>query len=259
MKILLLGHNGMLGHMVMKYLSEMGECIDVCKHRWPSDNFKNYIKNSDSDFLINCIGAIPQKYDAWDVFSSLNIRLPIYLSKMFNGNIIHPATDCEFNGKLIYPNKYHWTNISDAEDDYGISKGYISHLLHKYSNVKQIRTSIIGPEIVSHVSLLDWFMKSDGKVNGFTNHYWNGITTLKWATLTYMMIQNWNDYGMINQFGTESVSKYELLCMINEIFTLGRKINPVETCSINNKVLESMYDVSSIYTQLCELKEFYYI
>ena len=50
-KILILGSNGMLGHMVKKYLEQRYE-IETINHRWPSDEFKTAIKKSNSNFLL---------------------------------------------------------------------------------------------------------------------------------------------------------------------------------------------------------------
>jgi len=57
-------------------------------------------------------------------------------------------------------------------------------------SVFHLRASIIGPEPKAHVSLLDWFLgqKKDAAVNGFTNHQWNGVTTLHFARLCHGII-----------------------------------------------------------------------
>ena len=44
MNVLILGHTGMLGHMVLKYLKYKGVNVDTTNLRWPSEEFKNYIK-----------------------------------------------------------------------------------------------------------------------------------------------------------------------------------------------------------------------
>ena len=40
--ILLLGHKGMLGHMVKKYFEFKKQNIKTCDHRWPTNNLKKY-------------------------------------------------------------------------------------------------------------------------------------------------------------------------------------------------------------------------
>ena len=48
MKILLLGHTGMLGHMVKKYLTYKNIEVITNSERWPN------LKNTISDFNGNC-------------------------------------------------------------------------------------------------------------------------------------------------------------------------------------------------------------
>jgi dTDP-4-dehydrorhamnose reductase len=100
-RILILGHNGMLGHMVLKFLKTQNITIETTNLRWPTDNFKEEIKNYNGDFIINCIGAIHQRTSNFDV----NWELPIFLDFYSNCKIIHPGTDCEMDN-----------------DSYGISK-----------------------------------------------------------------------------------------------------------------------------------------
>ena len=69
--------------------------------RWGDDSFKTYIQSKKFDFIINCIGSIPQRTKNFEV----NYELPIWLDKHTSSKIIHPGTDCEMD-----------------DDEYGISK-----------------------------------------------------------------------------------------------------------------------------------------
>jgi dTDP-4-dehydrorhamnose reductase len=174
-KILILGSNGMLGHMVKKYLEQRYE-IETINHRWPSDEFKTAIKKSNSNFLINCIGAIPQRTKDF----SINWEIPKWLDENFNGNIIHPATDCEMDN-----------------DAYGISKKKAADWIIEFGKrTKMIKTSIIGPELNGSASMLYWFLsnKYHSEVNGYSNHTWNGITTFHWAKFSEELIKNWDNH-----------------------------------------------------------------
>ena len=135
MKILLLGHTGMLGNAVHQCLNVKIETTDL---RWPDDEFKSFIKNYEGDYIVNCIGAIPQRTDKFEI----NYELPIWLEENSNCKIIHPGTDCETDN-----------------DEYGVSKRKASSYLTVHgTNTKIIKTSIIGHEIDSKVGLLDWFL-----------------------------------------------------------------------------------------------------
>ena len=82
MKVLILGHKGMLGHMVSKLLISKGievkKLFTPNKNRWPSSNFKNDIKSFKGDYIINCIGAIHQRTNQFNI----NWELPQWLIKI---------------------------------------------------------------------------------------------------------------------------------------------------------------------------------
>ena len=157
--ILVLGHKGMLGHMVCKAFSynEDYKIITTDKRfdEWDQSMFDNI------DFVINCVGAIPQKTNKFDI----NWQVPIWLNENTNCKIIHPATDCE-------------VDVSN----YGLSKKRATDYIKNYGkSTKIIQTSIIGPELNSNASLLEWFLSQKGEVYGYTKAIWNGVTTLEWA------------------------------------------------------------------------------
>ena len=86
------------------------------------------------------------------------------------------STDCVFRGSK---GNYSERHKADAQDNYGISKlkGEI-----KSKNVLNIRTSIIGHEINSNYSLLNWFLIQK-KVKGFKNAFFTGLTTLELSNI----------------------------------------------------------------------------
>jgi len=257
MNVLILGHKGMLGHMVVKYFNHKNINVLTTDYKWDSNKFKDFVENLNCDYIVNCIGSIPQKKSSWKTYKNLNILLPLFLSTHKSAKIIHPTTDAEFDG-LIEENQFYSKNsVVTAVDDYGLSKSYISLILKSKSNVKQIRTSIIGPELNNKVSLMEWFFKQTSVVNGYVNHYWNGITTLEWAKQCYSIINNWNNYPDMVQIGTNKINKYELLCLINKIFKNNKNIISISV-NARNRCLYSDYVVKSISDQLNELKNFYY-
>ena len=146
--------------------------IETIESRWPSEDFISSIANSNSDYLINCIGSIPQRnpenYEA-------NFKLPSDLCEHYKGVIIHPSSDCE---------KECFT------DDYGTSKRNGSNLISNHDKSFVIKSSIIGPEKIHSYGLWAWLenVESD-TVNGFTNHLWNGITSLEWANICIEKIE----------------------------------------------------------------------
>ena len=245
MKVLVLGHKGMLGHMVHKYLSTKEECELVTTDlRWPSEEFKDFVFDfwygQEGDYIINCIGAIHQKTDSFDV----NTDLPIWLDDNIDYNlsscrVIHPGTDCEID-----------------DDDYGNSKRKAAeYLLEKGQMTKIIKTSIIGHELNTKVSLLDWFLNSEDEVNGYTKAYWNGNTTLQWAKICYDLMIDWNDYNQLTIPATDCISKYELLNIIKDVYDKDISVNVKSDIEIR-KCLESNINVPTIKEQLKDLNQF---
>ena len=236
MKVLILGHTGMLGHMCVDLLTNNNFDVHIISSRWPDNEFYNNILNFDGDYIINCIGSIPQKTNQFNV----NTKLPLWLSDNVKCKVIHPGTDCEMDTDL-----------------YGISKKMArDYIVKTSSNTKIIRASIIGPELNSNASLLDWFLSSNDTVNGYTKAMWNGITTLEWAKQAIQLINNWDEYETETVISSNCISKYVLLNNIKLVFNKSINILPVDKGEF--KCLRGHINVSDITVQLHELKEYYY-
>lgn len=234
MKILILGHNGMLGHMANKYL-----CIDheihTSNHYFPSQEFKRDVLLFKGDFIINAIGNIPQKSKSF----SVNYELPIWLDQNTKTKIIHPGTDCE---------------LDDSE--YGKSKKLASdYIKQNGNNSKILKCSIIGPEIKSHSSLFDWFLQQKNSVRGYTNVMWNGITTLEWSKQCLHAMLNWDQYQKETVIEGTCLSKYQLLNAIKEIFDKNIEIVPDGNIT-SNKCLKGTIKTVNIVEQLKDLKQY---
>lgn len=256
MTILILGHKGMLGHMVCKYYRSLDIEVEIIDYRWPSNEFKKAIETSAAEYLINCIAAIAQK--GYTEFFDLNTRLPIWIANHFKGRIINPATDGEFSGNLEIGSLYTTHNPRDAYDGYGLSKASASSILSEYSNVKQLRTSINGPELGDGATLFSWFHKAISPVKCITNHYWSGITSLEWAKQSLALIQRWEIAPQITQLSSKCISKMQLLEVLNEVFELNKELIPIEDATTINRCLRSDRQLPELIDQFKELKQFYY-
>ncbi len=141
----------------------------------------------DSAWVVNAIG-ITKPYINDDNAATVerairvNAIFPYLLARAAEksgAQVIQIATDCVYSGAK---GPYKESDQHDALDVYGKTKslGEVSS-----PNVSHLRCSIIGPEPRAHVFLLDWFLGQEhgSAVNGYTNHLWNGITTLHFAKL----------------------------------------------------------------------------
>ena len=123
------------------------------------------------------------------------------------------------------------------------------------SRTKMIKTCVIGHG-KDKVSLLDWFLNSEGEVSGYTECYWNGNTTLQWAKQCVELMKNWEMYAKNTTMSTKCISKYELLNLFKEVYNKDIVINK-KTNLQNNRCLKGQLKVPSLKEQLEELKEFY--
>ena len=229
--ILVLGHKGMLGHMVKKTLENNKKfkvtTINKRYPNWEISMFKNI------DFVVNCIGAIPQKTETFNI----NWEIPEWLEVNLDCKVIHPGTDCEMDS-----------------DDYGISKRRATTYIQRTATkTKIIKTSIIGPEINSNASLLEWFLSQKGEVFGYTKALWNGNTTLEWSKWCEKIILNWDDYDTLTTLYSNTVSKFELLKLFKTIYAKDNvTILPKELGK--DKTLKGNIRTKDIQEQIWELK-----
>lgn len=146
----------------------------------------------------------------------------------------------------------------DADDDYGISKSMGELAIALRPRTVLIRTSIIGPDTrPDGLGLMAWFMRQarGAHINGYTNHWWNGITTLEWCKVVESLLEEAREYdrARIVQPGLpQPVSKYELLNCMNRIFGRGVEVRPYEDAHSVNRSLEPNLAAPSIEQQLEE-------
>ena len=128
-------------------------------------------------------------------------------------------------------------------------------ILNYGKKTKIIKTSIIGPELKGNASLMDWFLSQKGEVFGYTKAIWNGVTTLEWAKQCLSLINNWDQYSLLNIPYSNPVSKFELLNIIKECYgKTDVEILPKELGK--NKTLKGTIKTSDIKNQITELVNF---
>lgn len=269
MKIFLFGGNGMLGNYVNTYLKDKYKIVKITRQDYDLSNLsieslQQFLINKKlqkDDIVINCAGVIPQASKQRDINTRLyfliNTTFPIILSMIClqnNAKMIHITTDCVFSGK---DGNYNEKSIHDETNDYGMSKS-LGELCH----ATIIRTSIIGEEVNNKRSLLEWVKSNkDKEISGYTNHYWNGITCLQLSKIINDIIdKNLYWIGVKHIFSPTPVSKYQLLCMINEIYDLNITINEYQTKDKINKTIRTIDDylftIPDLSIQINEIKKF---
>tara|TARA_B110000211_G_C13984977_1_gene511271 strand:- start:426 stop:1196 length:771 start_codon:yes stop_codon:yes gene_type:complete len=252
--------------MVKSYFTSKEFSIIEFNSRFIENNFNSYVNELNSfenAFVINCIGRIKQKSeDAYNLLLANSI-LPLALARSLKSShiLIHPSTDCVFDG--LTDKSYNLSDFHSASDVYGWSKSLGETALINMSNALIVRVSIIGPDSNSNKGLLSWFLNNPpGTIlNGFTNHFWNGITTLEWCKKIHEIIINENTLNQLLkqglvQLGTKEIySKYEMLCLFKKIFQKDFEIKPLES-KFTNRCLLSLIESKPLEIQLNELRSF---
>lgn len=255
MRVFIFGANGMLGSYLTKYLKNFYDVIPITRKNIDlTQNFllitSKYKFNSD-DVIINAAGIIKQRNYSAEELIRVNSLFPHFLSTL-ECNVIHITTDCVFSGK---DGSYNENSLHDCLDDYGKSKS-----LGECKDLTIIRTSIIGEEIYNKKSLVEWVKSNQGTiVNGYINHFWNGVTCLELSKHIVSLIDNSNYWkGVKHWFSPDTVSKYHLVSYINEIYELNNIVNPVmsEYCDRSLSTLYNSPITTTIRDQILELKNF---
>lgn len=268
MKILILGSSGMLGKYVASFLKSKYNNV-FCTNRNDfeinintnsksiSDILQKYNIN-ENDIVINCIGLIKPQVDKYGTTLSIiiNSLFPNLLAdecSKIKARMVHITTDCVFSGKK---GNYIETDIHDVSDVYGRTKS-----LGEPNNCTVIRTSIIGEEIGQKRSLIEWIKSNANKeINGFNDHFWNGLTCLQVAKVLHEMIENNKFWIGTKHIYSNKVNKFELVSMINDIYNLNIKINNKKSENYCDRSMSSIhelpFDIPNLKQQIEDMKNF---
>lgn len=269
MKIHILGSTGMLGSCLTKYIKSKKdvEVLVYNRNDFDATHDCKWLDNkiSKGDYVINCVGVLKPYVTRTGKTDTIRINalFPQLIAdscakkgvKVFN-----ISTDCVFTGSK---GSYVESDVCDAADLYGITKSINPDPATCY------RTSFIGEES-SGVGLIRWLIENKGTdIKGYTNCIWNGLTCLEMSKYIYKSITTDVDIiGLRHIYSPDSVSKYELCSLINEVYDLNIDIKPTVATSITgtmingrlDRTLSSNYDllyvIPTLRQQIIEQHEF---
>jgi dTDP-4-dehydrorhamnose reductase len=256
----------MLGQAMVAYLSKVGYRVTALRRadfdiaREPFSKFAAFADKA--DVIVNAAGVIKPliaKTPIEDVLR-VNTVFPRNLAKFAaarNIQCLHITTDCVFSG---LKGGYTENDAFDADDVYGMSKNGGDH-----AECMTLRTSIIGEEKGQARSLLEWARSQAGKeANGFTNHLWNGVTTVHLAEIVDTIVRGGlYRLGLFHVHSPSKVTKAELVQLISDAYELGIKIKPMEAATFCDRTLASIHKLSSeiatkpLAQQLAEMRRFF--
>lgn len=267
MRILVLGASGMLGNAMLKTMADKEDWTVYGTVRAPRpalqawvpraqlipgiradqpDSLVEAFTKSLPDVVINCVGLIKQLSSAGDPLEAIPINaiLPHRLAnlcKLSQARLVHFSTDCVFSGKQGH---YRESDTPDAEDVYGRSKlmGEVS-----YPHAITLRTSIIGHELGSQHSLIDWFLSQQGSVKGYTQAIFSGLPTNELARVVRDVVIPRAELSGLYHVATEAISKHDLLRIVNQVYGKALQIEPDDKVRINRALDASRFHEATGY------------
>jgi len=247
--VLVLGGDGMLGHVVVQVLRRSaglrvehtarngaaGRRFDV--GQGPGRLRALLRECGKVDHIVNCIGIVSARI-APDVPGSVrealavNSVFPYDLAAVAASEgirVLHVSTDGVFSGRTDVP--YVEDADTDADDLYGRTKS-LGEVVS--SNVLNVRCSIIGSDPVRRRGLLEWFLArpAGSAVDGYVDQSWNGVTSRQFAELCAAVIGGgWFERlrveGAVHHYcPNEALSKYDLLTLFREIWKKTVTVRP---------------------------------
>lgn len=229
MKVLVLGANGMLGHVVATYFKEHDHEV-IKTSRNPEDKYyfdayeniygiEGIIARVHPDAIINCIGVLNEAAEKNHALAILlNSFLPNYidsLSDKYGFTLVHVTTDCVFDGEN---GNYTEDAVPNATSFYGISKAMGEV---KNGRTLTFRLSIVGPDINPNgIGLFNWFSKQTGEVKGYSEVYWTGVTTIELARVIEDALKA-KITGFHHVVNNEKIKKSDLIRLFEKYFHFG--------------------------------------
>lgn len=266
MKILILGADGMLGHVVRLYFQERGHEVKGTSRSDRGDyvfdatknlsDIESFINDFMPDAIINCTGILNKVAEENKSLAVLlNSYLPHYVDEVCRKHgvkFVHVSTDCVFDGKK---GEYTENDFKDAANFYGQSKA-----LGEVNNDSSVtlRTSIVGPDINEKgIGLFQWFMNQEGETDGFDKVIWTGVTTLQFAKCMEKAIEN-NLSGLRHAVNNEKINKYDLISLFKKHFNkdivINRKSDYVSDKSLR-RVTDFDFGIPSYDQMIKEMSE----
>lgn len=287
-RVLVLGVTGMLGHMLVRVLSQThsifgtistsydrnkeidrllpkSQCIDQLD---VTDLLKvdSVIRNVQPDVVLNCVGLIKHKMDERRILDAVivNSVFPHRLAEICTNRgvrLIHFSTDCVFAGT---PGLKRLTDVPDAVDVYGSTKrlGEVS-----YGTSLTLRTSFIGRQIVGDEELIEWALSQRGQtISGYQNAIYSGLTTRALSDVVAQVIDQCPELIGLFQVASTPISKFDLLSELNVRLRLGMTIHRNTTFECDRTLDGSEFSKTtgiqvpsweSMLSELCDDQAFY--
>lgn len=229
------------------FASELHENIVAGVDVLDSDSLVKVMGQVRPEVVINCVGLIKQLADAKDPLTALpiNAMFPHRLAKLCalaDARLVHISTDCVFSGRK---GMYTEQSISDADDLYGKSK-FIGEL-HDAPHAVTLRTSIIGHELQSSESLIDWFLLQKESIKGYEKAIFSGLPTIELARVIKDYVIPRPELIGLYHVSVAPIDKLSLLKLVAEMYHKEIEIVPDDSVCIDRSLDSSRFQQAAGY------------
>lgn len=193
------------------------------------------------DVVINAIGIVKQVSDSKNVIRTLTVNsiFPHRLNEFaveFGFRLICISTDCVFDGN---DGNYSEMDMPNAVDLYGKSKNLGEVVSDR---ALTLRTSIIGRELQTSHSLVEWFLSNKGKsIKGYANAIYSGFPTVVLADIIKSLIFEHPYMTGLYHVSSDPISKFDLLNLLNNAYGSNIVIRRDEDFKIDRSLDSSKF------------------
>ena len=267
-RLLVLGASGMLGSAIYRYFQSDADYLVAGTVRAQSkaraisdlapggllfnintedtDGLIEIFKNFSPDLVINCIGVVKQAERAENPLTAIQIN-SIFphrvanLCQLARARFIHISTDCVFSGSK---GNYVETDVPDAVDLYGLTK-YLGEVTS--NNAITLRTSIIGHELSSVQSLIEWFLSQSGFILGYRGAIFSGVPTVELARIIRDYVNPNPDLTGLYHVSAAPISKHDLLKLVAREYCKEIEVRPDDHIKIDRSLDSSLFQFKTGY------------
>jgi len=254
-RVLILGGNGMLGHVLWRTCRERFDTYATVRSEEPGDaademldpdltvagvvaeeprSVARALDETRPDAVVNCIGVVKQTINDPSTAIRVNALFPHELASACRergARLVHVSTDCVFSGRK---GGYTESDRPDPDDVYGRSKllGEVAA-----SGTLTIRTSMIGRELATSNGLLEWFLSQSGaSVRGFTRAVFSGPTAPVLSRAIATVLERHQELEGPWHLGAAPIAKHDLLLLLRQAFELDVEIEPDESLVVDRSL-----------------------